>query len=164
MYSRNGASFVFGNFLVNETGVFAFSVLPTIFFFSLFISILYYLGVMQRILMTLGWLLQSILDTTVCESINAAGNIVLSMCESPLLIRPYIKSLTNSELHAIMVSGFATSSGTSLVAYMSYGAEPYHLVTASIMAAPASLFISKLFYPETERTLTSSDNIKLEES
>jgi pyrimidine nucleoside transport protein len=164
LYSREGASFVFGNYLVNETEVFAFSVLPTIFFFSLCISVLYYLGVMQRILMNLGWILQSILGTTVCESINAAGNIVLSMCESPLLIRPYIKSLTNSELHAIMVSGFATASGTAFVAFISFGAEAQHLITASVMAAPASLFVSKLFYPETERTLTSSDNIQLERS
>lgn len=86
-YSKAGASFVFGDFLVFDEQVFAFAVLPTIFFFSLCISVLYYLGTMQWVLFKLGWILQSILGTTVCESVNAAGNIFLGMSESPLMIK-----------------------------------------------------------------------------
>lgn len=163
-YALEGSTFVFGKFLVSDQYTFAFATLPTVFYFSFIISILYYLGTMQWLLKNLGWTLQSILGTTVCESINAAGNIFLGQTESPMLIRPYIRYLTHSEIHTIMVSGFATVSGTTLAAYISYGAEPYHLITASVMAAPASLFFSKLFYPETEESMTSSENIKMEKS
>lgn len=163
-FGLNGASFVFGDFLVIEENVFAFSALPTIFFFSLCISVLYYLGAMQWVLLKLGWILQSILGTTVCESVNAAGNIFLGMSEGPLIIKPYIKSLTHSEIHAIMVSGFSTVSGTVLAAYISFGAEAQHLITASVMAAPASLFFSKLMFPETEESKTTSGNIVMEKS
>lgn len=145
-------------------GVFAFTALPTIFFFSLCISVLYYMGTMQWVLYKLGWILQSILGTTVCESVNAAGNIFLGMTEGPLIIKPYIPLLTESEIHAVMVSGFATVSGTVLAAYISFGAEAQHLITASVMAAPASLFLSKLMFPETEETKTSSGNIQIEKS
>lgn len=163
-YSKDGASFVFGNFLVIDEKVFAFAALPTIFFFSLCISVLYYLGTMQWVLFKLGWILQAIMGTTVCESVNAAGNIFLGMSEGPLMIKPYIKLLTHSEIHSIMVSGFATVSGTVLAAYISFGAEAQHLITASVMAAPASLFFSKLIYPETEESKTSSGNIQIEKS
>lgn len=161
-YSKDGASFVFGDFLVYELQVFAFAVLTTIFFFSLAISVLYYIGVMQWVLSRLGWVLQSLLGTTVCESVNAAANIFLSMSESPLIIKPYIKLLTESEIHAIMVSGFSTVSGSVLAAYIAYGAEVQHLVTASVMAAPASLFFAKLIWPETEKSKTTSGNIQME--
>lgn len=163
-FSNAGASFVFGDFLVTKENVFAFSALPTIFFFSLCISVLYYLEAMQWVLLKMGWILQSILGTTVCESVNAAANIFLGMSEGPLIIKPYIKLLTESEIHSIMVSGFATVSGTVLAAYISFGAEAQHLITASVMAAPASLFFSKLIFPETEGTKTSSGNIQMEKS
>lgn len=163
-YAKDGASFVFGQFLVIDEKVFAFSALPTIFFFSLCISVLYYLGAMQWVLMKLGWILSSVLGTTVCESVNAAGNIFLGMSEGPLIIKPYIKSLTESEIHSIMVSGFATVSGTVLAAYINFGAEAQHLITASVMAAPASLFFSKLIFPETEESKTTSENIQMEKS
>lgn len=163
-YSKDGAEFVFGKFLVLNEGVFAFAVLPTIFFFSLCISVLYYLGAMQWALLKLGWILQAILGTTVCESVNAAANIFLGMSEGPLIIKPYIKLLTLSEIHSVMTSGFATVSGTVLAAYIAFGAEPQHLITASVMAAPAGLFFSKLFFPETEESKTSSDNIQMEKS
>lgn len=162
-YGKDGAEFVFGSFLV-ENNVFAFTALPIIFFFSLCISVLYYLGTMQWVLFKLGWILQSILGTTVCESVNAAANIFLGMSEGPLIIKPYIKVLTESEIHSIMVSGFATVSGSVLAAYISFGAEPQHLITASVMAAPTSLFISKLSFPETEESQTTSGNIKMENS
>uniref|UniRef100_A0A1B0AFL0 Sodium/nucleoside cotransporter n=1 Tax=Glossina pallidipes TaxID=7398 RepID=A0A1B0AFL0_GLOPL len=162
-YADTGNRFVFGDTIVIE-GVFAFTALPVIFFFSFIISILYYLNVMQIVIMKLGWILQKLLDTTVCESVNAAANIFLGMSECPLVIRPYIAQLTASELHSIMVSGFATVSGTVLAAYLKFGASAAHLITASVMAAPASLALSKLYMPETEESKTKSDNIKLAKS
>ncbi|XP_016971291.1 solute carrier family 28 member 3 [Drosophila rhopaloa] len=162
-YATDGALFVFGDFLV-VNNVFAFAILPVIFFFSFFISLLYYLGTMQWIVIKLGWILQALLGTTVCESVTAAANIFLGMSESPLLIRPYINKLTKSEIHSIMVSGFATVSGTVLAAYLSFGASAAHLITSSVMAAPATLAISKLYMPETEESQTSSDSIELEKS
>lgn len=116
-FTDEGSRFVFGNTIIDE-GVFAFAILPVIFFFSFVISILYYMEVMQWVVMKLGWVLTSILGTTICESVNAAANIFLGMSESPLLIRPYIKQLTASEIHSIMVSGFATVSGSVLAAYL----------------------------------------------
>ncbi|KAH8400998.1 hypothetical protein KR009_002365 [Drosophila setifemur] len=162
-YATEGALFVFGDFLVLND-VFAFAILPVIFFFSFFISILYYLGAMQWVVIKLGWVLQQILGTTVCESVTAAANIFLGMSESPLLIRPYINKLTKSEIHSIMVSGFATVSGTVLAAYLSFGANAAHLITSSVMAAPATLAISKLYMPETEESQTTSESIELEKS
>lgn len=162
-FAEEGSRFVFGKTIVDE-GVFAFAILPVIFFFSFFISMLYYLGTMQWIVLKLGWILQQILGTTICESVNAAANIFLGMSESPLLIRPYIKLLTASEMHSIMVSGFATVSGTVLAAYMSFGASPAHLITSSVMAAPATLAFSKLYMPETEESQTSSKTMQLGKS
>lgn len=155
---------MFGEFLVDDAKVFAFSALPTIFFFSLIIQILYYYEIVQWILHYIGWVFQQIIGTTVCESINAAANIFLANTESAMFIRPFIKYLTLSEIHAVMVSGFATASGTVLMAYMSFGAQAYHLITASLMAAPASLFYAKLFYPETEKSVTTVENIRIEHS
>ncbi|XP_058831562.1 sodium/nucleoside cotransporter 1 [Topomyia yanbarensis] len=163
-YSADGAEFVYGQFIVRQEAVFAFAVLSVIYFFSFCISILYYLGAMQWVVLKLGWILQSILGTTVCESVISAANMFLGMSESPLLIRPYIKDLTHSEIHAIMASGFATVSGTVLAAYISFGAEPAHLITASVMAAPAALCFSKIVYPEMEESKTRSDNIQMEKS
>ncbi|XP_034476923.1 solute carrier family 28 member 3 isoform X2 [Drosophila innubila] len=127
-------------------------------------SILYYLGAMQFFLGAFGFLLQSTVGTTVCESVNACGNVFLGMSESPLMVRPYIELLTNSELHCICTSGFATVAGTVLGAYISFGASPAYLITASVMAAPGGLAIAKLFYPETEESKTKADNIQLERS
>lgn len=163
-YSKEGTIFVFGEFLVDHEKVFAFSALPTIFFFSLIIQILYYYGIVQWILHYIGWILQKVIGTTVCESINAAGNIFLSNTESAIFIRPFIKYLTLSEIHAVMVSGFATAAGSVFLAYISFGARAQHLITASLMAAPASLFYAKLFYPETEKSITMVENIRIENS
>lgn len=90
-YAKAGSAFVYGEYLIYNLGVFAFAVLSVIFFFSMMISMLYYLGIMQWVIFKMGWVLQSILGTTVCESVNAAANIFLGQSESPLLIRPYIK-------------------------------------------------------------------------
>lgn len=121
-YATSGAEFVYGPFLV-ENGVFAFTVLPVIFFFSFMVSILYYLGAMQWFVLTVGWVLQIILGTTVCESVNAAADMFLGQSESILTIKPYLKDLTKSEYHAVMVAGFSTVSGSVLAAYMNFGAN-----------------------------------------
>lgn len=163
-FGKIGAAFVFGDNIIYELEVLAFAVLSITYLVSVFVSVLYYLGTMQWILFKLGWILQTIMGTTVCESVNAAGNIFLGQSESPLMIRPYIKYLTDSEIHAIITSGFSTVAGSLLAAYISFGAQPAHLITASVMAAPASLFFSKLVHPETEVSKTSSSNIQLEKS
>ncbi|XP_032670572.1 solute carrier family 28 member 3-like [Odontomachus brunneus] len=162
-FAKAGARFVFSEDLVNK-GVFAFAVLPVIFFFSFIVQVLSYIGVIQWVILKLGWVLQTIMGTTLCESINAVANPFIGMSESPLLIKPYLNKLTSSELHAIMCSGFATVSGSILAAYISFGAQPVYLITASVMSAPASLCYAKLFYPEIEQSQTKFENLKLEKS
>ncbi|GCB72314.1 hypothetical protein scyTo_0006247 [Scyliorhinus torazame] len=140
-------------------------VLPIVIFFSTVISILYYLGFIQWLILKIGWIMQMSMNTTPTESLVAAGNIFVGQVESPLLIRPYIADLTRSELHSIMTSGFATIAGSVLGAYISFGVPAAHLLTASVMSAPAALAVSKLFWPETETPKISTKfNIKLDKS
>ncbi|XP_043201765.1 sodium/nucleoside cotransporter 1-like isoform X3 [Amphibalanus amphitrite] len=164
-YTDEGSKFVFG-FLVDNPDpdiyVFAFQVLPVIVFFSFAIQILYYYGIMQRVIVQIGWLLQVTVGTTACESLNAAANIFIGQSEAPLLIKPFISKLTMSELHAIMTGGFATIAGSVLAAYISFGVSPSHLLSASVMSAPAALAVSKLVYPETRRSRTTVDDINVE--
>ncbi|XP_072478994.1 sodium/nucleoside cotransporter 2-like [Notamacropus eugenii] len=149
-YTVAGSSFVFGNVLISD--VFAFQVVPVIVFFSCVMSILYYLGIMQWVIVKIAWMLQITLDTTATETVNVAGNIFLGMTEAPLLIRPYLPDMTSSEVHAVMTGGFATMSATVFGAYISFGIDPASLVSASVMAAPGSLALSKLVYPEVEES------------
>ncbi|CAG5118720.1 unnamed protein product, partial [Candidula unifasciata] len=163
-YSNAGASFVFGDsvtfYPVNApeftiTGAyrlhfFAFTIMPIITFFSTVIAILYYLGVMQTITKVIGMFLSFCLGTTPAESLNAAGNIFVSMTESPMMIRPFLSKMTSSELHAVMVGGFATIAGGVLGVYIGFGVPADHLLSASVMSAPAALAISKITYPEIE--------------
>ncbi|XP_063235211.1 uncharacterized transporter YutK-like [Bacillus rossius redtenbacheri] len=159
LYTNNGSSFVFGDFLVIQQGLFAFQVMPVIFFFCFCVQILYYYGAMQAIVIKLGWLLQKSMGTTVAESVNASASVFLGMSEAPLLIQTYLKDLTRSEMHAIMTGGFSTVAGTVLAAYISFGVEPAHLITASVMSAPAALCYAKLFYPETEQSRNRVEQI-----
>ncbi|XP_047541465.1 solute carrier family 28 member 3-like [Vanessa atalanta] len=159
-YGVEGAGFVFGDLLVRQEQVFAFSTLPVIFFFSMLVEVLFFWGALQWFCLKLGRLLQVATATTVCESVIAVGNVFLGMTESILLIKPYLSVLTASELHVVMSSGFATVSGTILAAYIGFGAEPAHLVTASVMSAPAAVCFAKLLLPETKRSLTTVDNIQ----
>ncbi|CAB3241958.1 unnamed protein product [Arctia plantaginis] len=159
-YGVDGAAFAFGELLVRTEGVFAFSTLPVIFFFSMLVEVLFFYGALQWFCTKLGMLLRSATGTTVCESVIAVGNVFLGMTESILLVKPYIALLTQSELFVIMASGFATVSGTILAAYIGFGADPQHLVTASIMSAPAAICYAKLMMPETKRSLTTVDNIQ----
>ena len=111
---------------------------------------------MQKVVEKAGWLLQSLIGTTACESLNAAANIFLGMTEAPLLIKPYIPLMTKSELFAVMTGGFATIAGTVMAAYINFGVNASNLLAASVMAAPSALGYSKLFYPETEESRTSA--------
>ena len=133
-----------------------------ILFFSFFVSILYYYGVMQVIVEKVGWVLQKTIGTTPCESLNAAANIFLGMTEAPLIIKPFLGSMTKSELFAVMTGGFATIAGSVLAAYINFGVNASHLISASVMAAPGALGMSKLFQPETEISKTAPNNLTID--
>ncbi|BBD57577.1 Na+ dependent nucleoside transporter [Nostoc sp. HK-01] len=152
-FSDVGAKFVFGeNF---KDHLFAFQVLPTIIFFSAFISVLYYYGILQRIVNILALVMIKTMKTSGSESLSCAGNIFLGPTESALMVKPYIGSMTLSELHAVMTGGFATIAGGVLGAYLSFGIPAEHLIAAFFMTAPTSLVVSKLMYPETEVSQTA---------
>ncbi|CAN8220168.1 unnamed protein product [Coccothraustes coccothraustes] len=152
-YSDAGAKFVFGDKYTDH--FFAFKVLPIVVFFSTVMSILYHVGFMQWLVGKVGWIMHIFMGTTPAESLVAAGNIFVGQTESPLLVRPYLPYITKSELHAVMTAGFSTIAGSVLGAYISFGVSSSHLLTASIMSAPASLAASKLFWPETEKPLVT---------
>ncbi len=150
-----GAAFVFGaNF---RDHFFAFKVLPTIIFFSALMSVLYHLGVMQKIVAVMAYTMRKALKTSGAETLAAAVNIFVGQTEAPLLIKPYVAKMTNSELMAVMVGGFANIAGGVLAAYVGMGIDAGHLITASVISAPASLLIAKLMQPETETPLTLGD-------
>eukprot|EP01083_Nonionella_stella_P054379 143538_1 len=138
-----------------RASVFAFSVIPTVIFFSSLVSILYYLGILQWVIYYLSITMQYTLGTSSSESLNAAGNIFVGMTEAPLLIKPFIENMTRSELHAVMTGGFATIAGGVMAIYIYYGVPASHLLTASVMSAPAALAISKIVYPEHEISPTA---------
>ncbi|KDR11085.1 solute carrier family 28 member 3-like isoform X4 [Zootermopsis nevadensis] len=160
-YSNMGARFVYGSDLIDK-GIFAFQSMSSVFFLSLVVHILYYYGIMQWIVIKIGWLIQVLMGTTVCESVNAAASVFLGISQGPLLLKPYLNDLTKSEMHAIMTAGFGTIAGTVFAAYINYGISSAHLITASVMSAPAALCYSKLLYPETEESKNKAENITLE--
>ena len=148
-----GSKFVFGE---NFTEHFiAFKVLPTIVYFSAVITVLYHYGILQKAVQSVARLMMKTMKTSGAESLSCAANIFVGQTEAPLLIRPYIESLTISELHAVMTGGFATIAGGVMAAYIAFGISPSHLIAASVMSAPAALVISKMFVPETEHSLTA---------
>ncbi|XP_032248797.1 solute carrier family 28 member 3 [Phoca vitulina] len=160
-YTNTGAEFVFGEKYADH--FFAFKVLPIVVFFSTVMSMLYYLGLMQWIIRKVGWVMLVTMGSSPIESVVAAGNIFVGQTESPLLVRPYLTHVTKSELHAIMTAGFSTIAGSVLGAYISFGVSPSHLLTASVMSAPASLAVAKLFWPETETPkITLKNAMKME--
>ncbi|XP_040397121.1 solute carrier family 28 member 3 [Cygnus olor] len=162
-YSDTGAKFVFGEKYTDH--LFAFKVLPIVVFFSTVMSMLYHLGIMQWLVGKVGWIMHVFMGTTPVESFVAAGNIFVGQTESPLLVRPYLPYITKSELHAVMTAGFSTIAGSVLGAYISFGISASHLLTASVMSAPASLATSKLFWPETEKPqVTLKSDLKMAKS
>jgi CNT family concentrative nucleoside transporter len=187
-FTTEGAKFVFGKLALGpgnpeSMGVFfAFQVLPTIIFFSSLMSLLYYLGVMQRVVQAFAWVMAKLMGTSGAESLSNSANIFVGQTEAPLMIRPFIKDLTNSELLTIMVGGMATIAGGVMAAYIQMLGSAYaaahnlptdqallkfatHLLGASVMAAPASLAISKIIYPETGDPVTKGTvKVKIEKN
>lgn len=158
-----GILFVFGE--KSSDHFFAMRVLPIAAFFYTFMNILYYLGAMQAVIRVIGRFLAFCMGTTPAESISTSANIFVSMVESPLMIQPFLKHMTRSELHAVMTGGFATIAGGVLAAYITFGVPANHLLSASVMSAPAALALSKLSYPETEVSQgTSKDFDNLQKS
>lgn len=166
-FTLEGSSFLFGNLLDQETFgmIFALQVLPTIIFFSSLMGILYYLGIMQAIVKFIAKWICKLLGTSGAETLSAVGNIFLGQTEAPLLVKPYIKGMTKSELTAIMVGGMATVAGGVMAGYVAMGVNAGHLLAASIMAAPAGLILAKILVPETEEPETKDiSNISVEKT
>lgn len=182
-FTVDGAKFLFGNLVYNNVPVglgqpganttvtatahtvaaagasFAFSTLPTIIFFSSLMTLLYHMGVMQKAVRGMAWVMMRTMKTSGAETLSTAGNIFMGQTEAPLLIKPFIADMTNSELHAVMTGGFATVAGGVMAAYvgMLVGYFPDiagHLMAASVISAPAALVASKLMFPESEEPVT----------
>jgi CNT family concentrative nucleoside transporter len=166
-YSVVGAAFVFGPLgdravwtrvmtgALGESGaqygvVFAFQILPTIIFIASLFAILYYLGIMQVIVRLFAIVMNRVMKASGAESLNVAASIFMGQTEAPLTIRPYLGRMTQSELMTVMTSGMAHISGGIMAAYIAFGIEPRHLLTAVIMTAPGTLMMAKMFVPETE--------------
>lgn len=147
-----GSTFVFGEGFAEH--FFAFKVLPTVIFFSAFMSIFYYYGVMQFIVGLFSRAMQVTLGTSGAETLSSAANVFVGQTEAPLVIKPYISSMTISELNAVMIGGFATMAGGVLAAYVDMGISAKHLLSASVMAAPAGLMIAKILQPEVDEPKT----------
>ena len=164
-YGNDGVGFLFGG-LVSEQMfelfggggfVFALRVLPMIVFFSSLMAVLYYTGVMQIIIKVIGGFLQKVLGTSKAESMSAAANIFVGQTEAPLVVRPFIKSMTRSELFAVMSGGLASVAGSVLAGYAQMGVPLPYLIAASFMAAPGGLLFAKLLVPETEKARTDEE-------
>ena len=161
-FTQVGSEFLFGGMMDADSFgfIFAFQVLPTIIFFSALTSVLFYLGVIQKIVKALGWLLTKVLGISGPESLSVAGNIFLGQTEAPLLIKAYLEKMNKSEILLVMIGGMATVAGAVLAAYIGFlGGEDVqlqlfyakHLLAASVMAAPGAIVISKILYPQTKK-------------
>ena len=152
-YGNEGINFVFGGLAdpSNVGFIFAVKVLPIIVFFSGLISVLYYLGIMQAVIKVIGGALQAALGTSKAESMSAAANIFVGQTEAPLVVRPYIRNMTQSELFAIMAGGTASIAGSVMAGYAGMGVPLTYLIAASFMAAPAGLLFAKILFPQTEQ-------------
>ncbi|MDB2553518.1 NupC/NupG family nucleoside CNT transporter [Gammaproteobacteria bacterium] len=161
--AQDGIAFVFGPIGAFEMGfIFAFHVLPVIVFFSALVSVLYYLGIMGWIIRVIGGALQRLLKTSKAESMSATANIFVGQTEAPLVVKPYIPSMTRSELFAVMVGGMATVAGSVLAGYVLLGVELRYLLAASFMAAPGGFLMAKMMIPETEELKEDESEINLQ--
>jgi len=162
-FTMEGTKFLFASFSTGEIEAplvtFAISILPTVIFFSALTSVLFYLGIIQRVVKGLAWLLSKLLQVSGAESLSVAGNIFLGQTESPLMIKAYLEKMNRSEILLVMIGGMATVAGGVLAAYIGFlGGEDEvlrlfyakHLLTASVMAAPGAIVISKMLYPQVE--------------
>jgi CNT family concentrative nucleoside transporter len=167
-FSEFGSGFLFNSFVTGQTEIalvnFAFNILPTIVFFAALSSILYYLGILQRVVYVFAWIMKRLMNLSGAESLAAAGNIFMGQTESPLLVRPYLDKMTQSEIMCLMTGGMATIAGGVLAAYINFlggGNEAEqilfakHLLTASVMSAPAAIVAAKILVPERENFDTS---------
>lgn len=151
-YADSGIQFLFGNLGDMSLGfVFAINVLPVIIFFSALISLLYYLNIMDWVIRIIGGAMQRVLGTSRAESMSAAANIFVSQTEAPVVIRPYLSTMSRSEIFAVMVGGMATVAGSVLAGYVGLGVELKYLLAASFMAAPGGFLMAKLLVPESEQ-------------
>src|SRR5947199_2834578 len=156
-YAYAGSHFVFGD-LANpgsQLGYFAFVVLPTVIFIAAFFAVLYHFGIMQIIIRIFAWVMTRVMGASGAESLNVAASIFMGQTEAPLTIRPVLPDLTRSELMTVMTSGMAHVSGGIMAAYIAFGIEPKHLLSAVIMTAPGTILISKMLVPETEQPKTA---------
>lgn len=162
-FANEGIGFLFGSLADGDKfgTIFAFHILPIIIFFSALISVLYYLGIMQWFIKIIGGGLSKLLGTSKTESMSAAANIFVGQTEAPLVVRPFLNKMTNSELFAVMTGGLASVSGSILVGYSLLGVPLEYLLAASFMAAPGGLIMAKIMIPETESAKVS-DVIELE--
>lgn len=161
-FTRAGSKFLFEGLVVDMDTfgfIFAFQVLPTIIFFSALTSVLFYLGIIQKVVKAMAWLLSKALKVSGAESLSVAGNIFLGQTEAPLLIKAYLEKMNKSEMLLVMIGGMATVAGAVLAAYIGFlgGDDPLlrlfyakHLLAASVMAAPGAIIVSKILYPQTE--------------
>lgn len=170
-YSRDGIEFIFGGLATLDGEIpragtsdvvaiwsFAVNVLPVIVFFSALMSVLYHLQIMQIIVKAVGGALRWVIGTKAVESLNAAANIFIGQTEAPLVVRPYLKTLTEPQLFAVMVSGVASIAGTVLLAYVQMGAELKYLLAASFMAAPGGLLMAKIIMPDDDVESAADDD------
>jgi len=164
-FARFGSSFVFGELGTpgNTVATFAFQVLPTIIFIAALFAILYYMGVMQLLVLGFAKVMTRFMGASGAESLNVAASIFMGQTEAPLTIKPFLSSMTRSELMTVMTSGMAHISGGMMAAYIAFGIEARHLLTAVIMTAPGTIMIAKMFVPETEAPKTAGNvSLKIE--
>jgi len=152
-FTNEGASFVFGD-LANPGGslgmLFAFNILPTIIFFSSLMAVCFHLGLVQFVVKWMAWIMMRTMGTSGAESLSSAANVFVGQTEAPLIVRPYVEDMTVSELNTLMVGGLATVAGGVMAAYAGMGISPGHLLSASVMSAPAALLMSKILLPEED--------------
>jgi CNT family concentrative nucleoside transporter len=157
-YSYVGSQFVFGDLGKQGSHLgfyFAFQVLPTIIFICAFFAVLYHFGVMQFVIKVAAWVMTRVMGASGAESLNIAASIFMGQTEAPVTIRPFLPDLTRSELMTVMTSGMAHVSGGIMAAYIAFGIEPKHLLSAVIMTAPGTLLMAKMLVPETEQPRTA---------
>jgi CNT family concentrative nucleoside transporter len=165
-YSFEGSKFVFGELGKQGSSLgfyFAFQVLPTIIFIAAFFAVLYHFGVMQFIIKQVAKVMTRFMGASGAESLNVAASIFMGQTEAPLTIRPFLADLTNSELMTVMTSGMAHVSGGIMAAYIAFGIDPKHLLSAVIMTAPGTLLMAKMLVPETEQAKTAGRVVMSEE-
>ena len=156
-YAYAGSHFVFGDLAKpgSQLGYFAFGVLPTVIFIAAFFAVLYHFGIMQIIIRVFAWVMTRVMGASGAESLNVAASIFMGQTEAPLTIRPFLPELTRSELMTVMTSGMAHVSGGIMAAYIAFGIDPKHLLSAVIMTAPGTLLMAKMLVPETEQAKTA---------